>query len=267
MKLFYRKYGNGPPLIILHGLLGSSDNWVTIAKKISDKYTVYLPDLRNHGQSRHSDINDYKSMADDLFELAGDLRLGKFFLAGHSMGGKCAICFALRWPEMINGLLVADISPFENDHNKQSAYIQNLEILDTILSTDISAVSSRDEVDRLISEKIESDKTRNLIMKNLRRNPENSFSWKINASALRSNLENILCSLERPKDNFQQVTGFPVIFLKGEESEYLPAEDFRDILRLFPATEFVTIGNAGHWIHTDRPDAVEENLLKLLINS
>jgi pimeloyl-ACP methyl ester carboxylesterase len=103
MKLFYRKYGNGPALIILHGLFGSSDNWVTIAKKISDKFTVYLPDLRNHGNSPHSDEQDYNLMRDDLHELVTDLNLKKFFLAGHSMGGKVAISFAIRWPEMLSG--------------------------------------------------------------------------------------------------------------------------------------------------------------------
>ena len=122
MKLFYRKYGNGPPLIILHGLYGSSDNWVTIAKSLGDLFTIYLPDQRNHGQSPHDNIHDYDSMRNDLFELAYDLKLNKFFLAGHSMGGKTAIAFALKWPEMINGLLIADISPFTNETTKYSAY-------------------------------------------------------------------------------------------------------------------------------------------------
>ena len=91
MKLFYRKYGNGPPLIILHGLFGSSDNWVTIAKMLSESFTVYLPDQRNHGQSAHSEIHDYFSMRDDLYRTGKNLKLKKFFLAGHSMGGKTAI--------------------------------------------------------------------------------------------------------------------------------------------------------------------------------
>ena len=118
MKLFYRKFGDGPPLIILHGLYGSSDNWVSIAKKLGDSFTVYLPDQRNHGQSPHSDIHDYDSMRDDLFELVTELRLKKFFLAGHSMGGKTAMAFAVKWPEMINGLLIADISPFTNENTQ-----------------------------------------------------------------------------------------------------------------------------------------------------
>jgi len=115
MKLFCRKYGNGPPLIILHGLFGSSDNWVTIARGMSDRFTVFLPDQRNHGSSPRSNVHDYESLSNDLKELADDLRLDKYFLAGHSMGGKTAVSFACKWPERLSGLLVADISPFANE--------------------------------------------------------------------------------------------------------------------------------------------------------
>ena len=263
MKLFYRKYGNGPPLIILHGLFGSSDNWVTIAKKISGSYTVYLPDMRNHGNSPHSEIHDYQSMRDDLYELVIELKLGKIFLAGHSMGGKTAIHFSLKWPELINGLLVADISPFANETVTQSGYNQHLSILNSILSIDISSVSSRNEVDSLLSAEIPTEKIRSLIMKNLQRNSDKNFTWKINAVSLRKNLDKIMAGIERPTNETQEVTGFPVIFLKGADSEYLPVKDFWDIQRLFPAAEFIIVENAGHWIQVDRPNAVEENLLKL----
>src|SRR5512135_3012718 len=112
MKLFFRKYGEGLPLIILHGLYGSSDNWVSIAKILSSRFMVILPDQRNHGLSPKSNIHDYEALSEDVYELADHLKLEKFFLAGHSMGGKCAIRFALKWPERLQGLLVADISPF-----------------------------------------------------------------------------------------------------------------------------------------------------------
>lgn len=267
MKLFYRTYGNGPPLIILHGLYGSSDNWVTIAKSLADSFTVFLPDQRNHGQSPHSNIHDYDSMRNDLFELAGDLKLNKFFLAGHSMGGKTAISFALKWPEMINGLLIADISPFINETTRNSAYNQHLTILKAILSFDLSLISTRGEAESILLDKIPSEKVRGFILKNLQRTTGNSFTWKINASSLLNNLKKIMEGIDRMAYISQQITGFPVIFLQGEDSDYLPSDDFRDIQKVFPAAEFIKVAKAGHWIHSDRPDEVVKNLRKLLNDS
>lgn len=264
MKLFYRKYGNGPPLIILHGLFGSSDNWVTIAKSLAENFTVILPDQRNHGQSPHSEIHDYDSMRDDLFELANDLSLKKIFLAGHSMGGKTAIAFAMKWPEMLNGLLIADISPFTNEAGRNSIYSEHNNILSAVLSIDMTKVSTRSDAETLLSEKIESEKTRGLIMKNLQRTGNNSFSWKINAESLLKNLDKIMTGVERRQDYNHQITGFPVIFLKGENSDYIPPDDFKDILMVFPAAELIEIPGAGHWINADKPEEVVKNLRKFL---
>src|SRR5450759_2588083 len=264
MKLFYRKYGNGPPLVILHGLYGSSDNWVTIAKKLAESFTVYLPDQRNHGQSPHSEIHDYDSMRDDLFELVNDLSLKKFFLAGHSMGGKTAISFALKWPERLNGLLIADISPFTYEAHGHSAYSQHFTILNAILSFDLQKISTRSEAEALLTEKIPSEKTRGLILKNLQRTTENSFSWKLNVVSLLKNLDKIMEGIKRQTDFSQQISGFPVIFLKGGDSDYIPTKDFKDILHVFPAAEIIEVPGAGHWVQVDRPDEVIKNLKRLL---
>jgi pimeloyl-ACP methyl ester carboxylesterase len=264
MKLFYRKYGEGPPLVILHGLYGSSDNWVTLTKKLSDRFTVYLPDQRNHGQSPHSELHDYNSMRDDLYELANDLNLKKFFLAGHSMGGKTAISFALKWPEMLNGLLIADISPFTYETDGHSANNQHSGILNAILSSDLNNISTRSEAEKLLSEKIPSEKERSLILKNLRRTADNKFSWKINAKSLLANLDKIMMGIRRETDYSQQITGFPVIFLRGGDSDYIPEKDFKDILHVFPAAEIIEVQGAGHWIQVDKPDEVVKYLKKLL---
>lgn len=266
MKLFYRKYGEGPPLVILHGLYGSSDNWVSIARSISGYFTVYLPDQRNHGQSPWSDVNDYDSMSMDLFELVTDLMLKKFFLAGHSMGGKTAVSFALKWPEMIEGLLIADISPFSNEENKRVAYNEHYNILAAITGTDLTKAGSRDEAGRLLGEKIQNEKIRGFILKNLHRDSKNKFSWKLNATALMNNLDRITEGLSSQSVGYQQITGFPVLFLKGEKSEYILNEDYSNIFRLFPAAEIKVIKDAGHWLHADNPEAVKEALLSLLNN-
>lgn len=263
MKLYCRKSGKGPPLIILHALYGSSDNWASIARAISSKYTVYLPDLRNHGRSPHSDVHDYNALSDDIDELSRELNTGKFFLAGHSMGGKTALFYATKWPEKLEGLLIADISPFSAGSRKSREYRLHLEILKTINETALPEIVSRKDAEDLISGKIPSEKIRGFILKNLQRMPDGKFSWKINAPALLKNLDNIMDGLPRPAGNYESITGFPVIFLKGEHSDYLPDNDRSDILKIFPSAEFRTIRNAGHWLNTDNPEAVISAFLAL----
>ena len=264
MQLFFRKSGTGPPLIILHGLYGSSDNWISIAKSLADHFTIYLPDQRNHGQSPHDPIHNYKCMADDLFELVKREGLKKFFLAGHSMGGKVAILFASKWPEMIEGLVVADISPFNYGKGHYESYELHKTILETILSLDLSGISSRKDAEQILSQKIDSEKIRGFILKNLERGSTGAFRWRLNAKALYDNLDAIIDGIARPDKDTIGISGFPVIFLKGSDSDYIPETDYNDIKLLFPAAEIRIVENSGHWIHADRPDAVRASLLGLL---
>jgi esterase len=264
MKLFYRKYGSGPPLIILHGLYGSSDNWVTIAKSISSRFTVIIPDQRNHSLSGHSETHDYDSMKEDLNELVMELRLNRFFLAGHSMGGKTAVNFALSWPEKLYGLLIADISPFAEKSRFEDEYNQHLQILNSMMTINLTGVTSRSEIESKLVKQIQSEKIRGLILKNLKRESDNSFSWKINATALLRNLDRIMDPIEPDNIEKKEITGFPVYFLKGENSDYLPEIDFAGILKVFPAAEFIVVPGAGHWIHADNPEAVKQCFLRLL---
>jgi esterase len=264
MKLFYRKSGSGPPLVILHGLYGSSDNWITFSKKLEDSFTVYLPDQRNHGRSPHDSVHDYDSMSDDLFELVKDLNLLKIFLAGHSMGGKSAAAFALKWPEKVSGLLIADVSPFENGTRQQSTYSQHLTILDTINAINLSLISTREEAELILLQKKISEKERGLILKNLHRKSGNEFEWKLNAIALRNCLEKIMKGIDPNVAANLPVTGFPVIFLRAGDSDYLPSSDFKRIQDVFPAAELVTVAGAGHWIQADKPDAVASQIKRLL---
>jgi esterase len=264
MNLYYRKYGNGPPLIILHGLYGSSDNWVTIAKNISGKYTVYLPDLRNHGRSPHSPEHTYAAMADDLFEMVEDLGIDKFILAGHSMGGKVAMSFALNWPEKLNSLIVIDISPFGSTDRDNPFYIQHRKILETLISIDLHGCKSRNDVENLLSVKIDSERISSFLMKNLTRTDSGLFAWKLNTSSLLKNLSNITEGVIKPGDDFLPVTGFRVIFIKGELSDYISEADLGKIQNIFPAAEIVIVSNAGHWINAERPDAIEKIILDQL---
>jgi esterase len=264
MKLFFRKYGSGPPLFILHGLYGSSDNWVSIARAVSDKFTVYLPDQRNHGQSPHNGVHDFDSMSRDLYELINDLGIKKIFLTGHSMGGKVAINFAMRWPEMINSLIIIDISPFRSSDPESKFYKEHKYILESILSTDLTGIKSRTEIENILAEKIESEKTRGFILKNLQRSDDNTFKWKMNTRSLYENLGKIVDGLPRPAGETEPVTGFPVTFIRGGDSEYLPDDEIAAIKKLFPASEIITVNNAGHWVHSEQPDAIIKILLDQL---
>lgn len=264
MKLFFRKYGDGPPLIILHGLYGSSDNWVSLAKSISDRFTVYLPDQRNHGQSPHSDVHDYESMKADLYELVEELGPGRFFLAGHSMGGRTAMAFAINWPEKLYGLAIGDVTPRSSDEKFFEAYSAHTKILDSVLSVDLEQLKSRNEIEAVLAQTIDSENIRGFIMKNLRRNSDETFAWKLNVPVLRRNLKEIIRGLEPRNFENAELRGFPVIFLKGENSDYISEEDFSDIRRLFPGAEFDVIPGAGHWIHADNPEAVRNSFLRLI---
>jgi len=263
MKLFFRKSGNGPSLLILHGLYGSSDNWVTIAKMLSGKFTVYLPDLRNHGQSPHSQQHDYDSMSQDILELADELSLDRFILAGHSMGGKVAVDFARKWPERIYSLVIIDIFPFEKADPDLQIYREHMHILGSMLSLDLKKAAGRADIERMLMGKIDDEKIRNLILKNLKRLPDNTFEWKVDAMSLYNNLDNIASGLEDPLPG-EIITGFPVLFIKGERSVYLEEEDMKKIRQLFPGAEMTVIKDAGHWVHAEQPEKAAGIFLSLL---
>lgn len=254
MKLFFRQYGDGHPLLLLHGLYGSSDNWVTFAKKLSGKCTVYLPDLRNHGQSPHSELCDYNAMSNDIYELAEELKLNKFFIAGHSLGGKVATAFAIRHPQMVSGLAVFDISPFTDGNTKTEIISHHINIFEAINSCNLKKVEKREDADLQLSHLIPSDAERALIMKNLQRLPGNEFRWKMNVASLRKNLVTLMQGVDPGEAAEKEVTGFPVLFLRGDKSEYLLQDDFPAILKIFPAAEFRIIPRAGHWLQVDNPE-------------
>lgn len=256
MNLFFREYGSGPPLFILHGLYGMSDNWVSVAKKISSGFRVILPDLRNHGQSPHHPVHNYLAISEDIRELASGLGISKFIIAGHSMGGKTAATLALHWPELINGLIIADIAPVTGPDEKTAARVQHEKILKTILSVNPGNISRREEIDSQLAAGIASEKTRLQIMKNIERTVDNRFRWRLNAGALLANLDIITGDIPFPPAGPETVTGFPVLVLKGERSDYLNDNNIKETLRIFPGAELIEIKGAGHWLHADNPESV-----------
>lgn len=240
MKLFYRELGQGSPVIIMHGLFGSSDNWLTQARMLSSHYRVFSLDLRNHGQSPHDDAFSYPAMVDDLREFVDDHNLADPVIIGHSMGGKVAMNFALAHPEKLSKLVVVDIAP--KPYN-----LEHYVILDGLKAISIDKVSSRAEADKILSEFVKEPDVRQFLLKNLQRKASGGFNWKINLPAVDKNLPNIGVDLE-----FEGTFRKPTLFIRGAGSEYVNDKDMDRILKIFPVAELQTL-DTGHWVQAEKP--------------
>ena len=256
MKLNYRKIGEGYPLIIIHGLYGSSDNWLSVAKELSDKFEIFILDQRNHGASPHSHSHSYENMKEDLLEFMNDHAIEKATLLGHSMGGKTAMFFAAEYPERVSNLIVADISP--KNYTKISDYspqtIDHRNIVSAMLNLNLAQYKNRIDIDRKLSESIKSERVRQFLLKNLKRTDNKEFVWKLNLAVISEYLPHIMDGMDPKK--FQQgrgITGFPVLFIKGDKSNYITDDDHQLIRAIFPYAELTTIPKAGHWIHAEQP--------------
>jgi pimeloyl-ACP methyl ester carboxylesterase len=254
MKLFYRQFGEGQPVIILHGIFGISDNWVTIGRRLAEKFEVFILDQRNHGQSPHSDTFNYYSMVEDLYEFIVDRQLTNPILIGHSMGGKVAMHFALEHPHRVDKLIVVDMSV-----RAYPARQQHMEILNTMLSVDFDSIKSREEVEKIIISEIKSSKVSQFILKNLYRIGKARLAWRPNVEDIYNNIENVFEGIDLPYSS-----GVPALFVRGGDSDYVPDEDFDLILKKFPNAQFETIKNAGHWVHADAPDELCMEFSKFL---
>lgn len=241
MKLFFRKSGQGSPLIILHGLFGSSDNWFTLAKTFSQHYTVYLVDQRNHGQSPHSDDMNYQVLAEDLHEFVDEHELKNAHIIGHSMGGKTAMNFAVRYPDRIGKMVVVDIVP--------KAYpVHHDAILDGLDAIPLQSLSSRAEADQRLSKYVPEAEIRQFLLKNLSRQPDGTFAWKINLAAIDKNIEALGAGMI-----YSGKHDGPCLFIRGEMSNYYGTGDEDRIRDIFPNAEILTM-NTGHWVQAEQPE-------------
>ena len=232
MKLFFRKYGQGPPLIFLHGLYGSSDNWVHIARAIGDCFTVYLPDMRNHGRSPWSDIHTYSEMSNDIEELVTAESLPELFIAGHSMGGKVVAMYAVRNPGKISGLFLGDITPFPYEPTGPSdEHHKNMFRIMTNVNPD--SFASRKELENYLISETGEKNTKLVFSKNIT-SEKGRLRWRINAASLANNLDNFIEGIPRPDKSMKPYGTFPVIVLKGDRSAYFPESDTEDLMTAFP---------------------------------
>jgi len=242
MLLNYHEFGQGRPVIILHGLFGSARNWQGIARALAENHRVITPDLRNHGQSFHEDTMSYIDMADDVITLCDHLDLSDAILMGHSMGGKVAMTIALTHPEQLSALIIADIAPFDYEHSFH-------DLVEAMLNMDLKNLKHRTEAEAELSKVTNDINTIQFILQNLIR-VEGRFCWRVNLDTIYANLTSLS---QFPKNLNSRTCHMPSLFLGGSESAYLRSIHNTAIYKHFPAAEITMIEGSGHWLHAEKP--------------
>ncbi len=252
----YREYGEPkpgqPPLIFLHGLFGSSANWGSIARGLSQHYHVLVPDARNHGKSFHDDDVSYPALAADLLGLMDARGIGQAILVGHSMGGKTAMLFALEHPQRVKSLAVVDMSPVRYPLLSQALFAG----FDAV---DLVNLTGRSEADQSMAQHIKPPGIRAFLLQNLLKESA-GWRWKLNLPAIRDGLVDIAAFPAAPGAFYAGV----VDFIYGTASDYLQESYYQEIRALFPKARFCPVENAGHWVYADQPQGFERCLQNFL---
>ncbi len=252
MQLNFKHIGSGEPLIIVHGLYGASDNWVTSGKLLAEHFSVYIIDQRNHGHSPHTPTHTYADMVADLLQFLDDHNIEKANLLGHSMGGKTVMLFANQYPQRVNKLVVVDIAPvnYADPSNISPRVAEHQKIIATMAKIPVAHFATRTAIDKVLEQNITSLAVRQFILKNLNRKGK-GFAWKLNVNTIQKYLLEIMNGISN--GIFQQGYSTPTLFIKGENSDYIGINDLQAINKLFPKSEIVVIPNAGHWVHAQQP--------------
>ena len=241
MQLNFKRQGNGRPLLILHGLFGSLDNWMTLAKDFAEHYEVFAIDQRNHGKSPHDEVTNYDTMSNDLLQFIEEHEIEEPVLMGHSMGGKTVMNFELNNPGIIHKLIVVDSAP-------KTYPVHHQTILDGLRSLNFDIIKNRSQADGLLAKYITEPGVRQFLLK--------SLYWKTNEElALRFNLNSL-------QENIEIISGWPeligansnidTLFIRGGRSNYIDENDI-SIPTYFSNSNVITIEDAGHWVHAEKP--------------
>lgn len=247
MELNFTDTGSGPPLVILHGLFGSARNWASIASSLSDSYRVIAVDLPNHGASPWMDEVTFEKMADAVRAFMTAQGLNRAAVLGHSMGGKTAMVLALRHPEAVGGLIVADIAPAPNDFQQD-----NVDYINALRAIPLDEISRRAEADGHLAEHIAEPGLRAFLLQNLVQE-EGAFRWRINLDVLFNNLDAIH-GFPEPEESFQG----PALFVTGGQSRYVRPHHNDLIRNYFPNAGIAVMEHVGHWLHAEDPEGFVE---------
>jgi esterase len=251
MKLFFRQQGQGQPLIILHGLLGSSDNWHTLGKHFGETFSVYTLDQRNHGQSPHSDDFNYKLLTEDLEQFVSENKIGKADIIGHSMGGKTAMNFAVKNPTAVNKLIVVDIVP-------KKYVVRHDRLIEGMKTIPLDKITTRSEAEVSLAGYEPDPTVRQFLLKNLARDNNGKFIWKVNLKAIDEHLQETGDAMMY-KGKFDG----PALFINGKKSDYFQPGDDALIKKIFPKAEFKTL-DTGHWVQAEKPQEFADLALQFL---
>lgn len=255
ISLNYKEFGQGEPIIILHGLFGMLDNWQTIGRQLGENFNVYIIDQRNHGRSPHTDGFSYAMLADDLQYFMESNWIYSAHVVGHSMGGKTAMQFAMQYPDMIKSLHVIDIAPKKYSGGHEI-------IMDTLKEIDLTKIQDRKEAEAFMLDRIPEFGTRQFLLKNLTRNETTgAFEWKMNLPVLQREYDNILDTVS--EGVFEGETHF----YRGDKSDYINDFDIPMMKEKFPKMTLDTIENAGHWVHAEQPKILYQLLEAYLLKS
>ena len=233
-----------PPLLIAHGLFGSARNFNTLGRRLATTRRVVMVDMRNHGASPWDPDNSYPALAGDLAEAVERLCGGKAVMLGHSMGGKAAMTMALSHPELLAGLIVADIAPVAHTHS-------HLNYIEAMQTVDLAQVTRRSDADPMLADAVPEPMLRSFLLQNLTVEGGRA-SWRINLAALEANMPPLLdFPTDLPKAAFEG----PAYFLHGGASPYVTPETHPRIRALFPDADIEALPGAGHWLHAEQPEA------------
>lgn len=242
MPLNYKILGSGEPLVILHGLFGSLDNWQTLAQEWAQTRMCVLLDLRNHGRSPHFETHSVLEMAADVAEFLEDNWMHEVDMLGHSMGGKVAMQFALTYPERLRKLIVVDmgVRSYERGHD---------DIFGAMRALPLSGTRTRAELEEHLRKDIPQKSVRQFLLKSLKRKGAD-YAWKLNLEVLEREYAQILVALAG------EAWAGETLFIRGAKSDYISDADWSGIQHLFPAAQLLTVAEAGHWVHAEQPEAL-----------